>query len=209
MPIPTSTPSPAEVVKQATQIINTWNDLGPLMAVLLVAALALLIVLLISWGTRNTNATVITVLANLNTQKDKDIADLKAQREAEHEQFIASLGELHEQAIRQNDIQTKQAEILKTQTERDTARDLKTDQLAADVKQWAERGGQHAQEILASAQRNAETLQRIDTRTTNWDTVVQIITPILQELQAVLLEAKKHSTKPIPAVETNGLTTEP
>lgn len=205
---PTPPPEVGEVVRQTEKVLNAFDNLGFGMAALFVITILSFVVLAIIWSNRNNNTVVISTLAAVNTQKDKDIADLKAQRAAEHQQHIESMTALHEQAIRQNDIQDKQAKILQTQTERDTARDQKTDQIAADLKSLSERGGQHAQEILASAQRNAETLQRIDMRTASWDTIIQIVTPLLQELNALKFEANKHSTKPIPAVETNGLSTE-
>lgn len=208
-PTPTAAPEVGEVVRQTEKVLDAFNSLGFGMAALFVITVLSLVVLAIVWSNRNNSSVVISTLAAVNTQKDKDIADLKAQRAAEHEQHLESMSALHEQAIRQNDIQEKQAKILQTQTERDTARDAKTDQIAADIRTLSERGGQHAQDILASAQRNAETLQRIDIRTSSWDSIVQVVTPLLQELQALRLEAKKHSTKPIPTVETNGLATEP
>lgn len=207
-PTPTASPEVGELVQQTEKVLDAFNSLGFGMAALFVMTILSLVVLAVVWSNRNNSTIVISTLAAANTQKDKELADLKEQRRQEHEQHIESMSALHEQAIRQNDIQTEQAKILRTQTERDTARDAKTDQIAADLRTLSERGGQHAQDILASAQRNAETLQRIDMRTSSWDTIIQVVTPLLQELQALRLEAKKHSTKPIPAVETNGLTTE-
>lgn len=200
---PTPSPQVGELVQQTEKVLDAFNSLGFGMAALFVMTLLSLVVLAIVWSNRNNSALVISTLAAVNTQKEKDIADLKAQRAIDHEQHIESLGALHDQALRQNDIQAEQAKILKTQTERDVARDLKTDQIAQDLKALSERGGQHAQEILSSAQRNAETLQRIDLRTASWDTIVQVVTPLLQELQALRVEAKRHSTKPIPVVEAS------
>lgn len=207
-PTPTPSGEVGEIAAQTERVIDSFNSLGFGMATMFVITILALVMLMLAWSGRNNSNTALTTLASVNQQKDKDITDLKAQRAAEHQQFMDSLSALHDQHIRLNDLQAQQNQILKTQTERDTARDAKTEQIATEVRSLSERGGQHAAEILRSVQANADQLARIDMRTTSWDAVVQIVTPLLQELQALRLEAKKHSTKPIPAVDTNGLTTE-
>lgn len=201
MQIPTATPSPAEVVKQATEIINTWNDLTPLMAVLGVAALALVIVLLISWSNRSNNTAAITVLANANAQAQKDLADLKEQRRQEHEQHIESLSAIAAQGNRTNDIAEQGNKILQAQMDRGLERDATQKQLADDFHALLNTGSKPVQEILARVQTIAEGVKMLDARTADWPDVLKVVTPLLIELGALKQEAKKHSTQPIPVID--------
>lgn len=207
IPTPSPTPSPAEVVRQATEIINTWNDLTPLMAVLGVAALALAVVMIISWNNRNSSAAAIEVLAKANAQKEQELADLKEQRRQEHEQHIESLAAIADQNNRANDL-SQQANtlieqsnsILKAQMDRGLERDATQKQLADDFHALMNTGSKPVQEILSRVHTIAKGVEMLDTRTADWPDVLKVITPLLIELGALKQEAKKHSTQPIPAV---------
>lgn len=205
-PVFTPTPSPAELVRDATQIINVWNSLGPIMAVLGVCAIALIIVLLVTRDNTKGSATVLSVLANNNAQKDKDILDLKSQREQEHKQHIESMTMLAEQGRRANDL----FEAMNNRgSERDKQQQRMVEsqaQIAGDLKTMVTLGSAPVQEIRSKVNEIVGIVSTIDGRTADWNSILSVITPLLVELGALRQEAKKHSTQPIPAIDppTNG-----
>lgn len=199
-PQPTSTPSPAEIVEQATRVLDTWDNLGPLMAVLGVAALALAFALFLAWSNRNSNSSVITTLVNTALQKDKDIADLKEQRKQEHDQHIESMKVLAEQSTRTND-------LFDAMNNRGTERDKQQqrlvetqDKIATRFESLLTEGSKPVQEIQAKVTEILILANKIDGRTADWNSILNVITPLLVELGALRQEAKKHSTQPIPAI---------
>lgn len=201
MPTPTSTPSPAELVRDATQIVNTWNSLGPVMALLAVVALAIGAILLVLWSSRNSNSAAITVLAQSNSDKEKELSDLKAQRAQENAQHQEIMLAVKEQMKRSNDIGQTANETLITVNNRGLDRDTVQKQLAEDVHTIVSAGSLPVQEILNRVRSMAEVISKIDARTADWSTVALAVTPLMIELGALRTEAKKHSTQPIPAID--------
>lgn len=198
--VPTPTPIPVEVVEKAVQVIDAFQSLGPIMAVLGLAALALVVVLLNAWSNRNSNASVVTTLVNAALQKDKDIADLKEQRQQEHEQHIEAMNRLDAQGARTNDLSQEANGILRAFNERGSERDGVQRQLAEDIHAIVSTGSLPVQEILQRVRGITDILALVDTRTADWTAVLSVITPLIVELGALKAEAKKHSTQPIPFV---------
>jgi len=199
---PTPVPS-AELVRQATQLIDVWHNLGPLMALLGVVVLALIIVLLNTRDNNKGNATVLSVLADNNIQKDKDIVDLKAQRDQENKQHLERMDALRAQAERANDLAAQGNAILIAINDRGLERDAVQKQMAEDMHTIVNAGSVPVQEILQRVRTFTDVLTRIDTRTADWSAVVTVIQPLMLELGALRAEAKKHSTQPIPAIQPN------
>lgn len=205
----TTTPVPsAELVHQFSEVVSIWNTLLPIMAVLLVVLVALGIVGLMIWIGRNNSSTAISVLSQANTSKDKEVADLKAQREQEHSQHIEAMDKLDSQFQRTNDLSAETNKILIAVNDRGLERDTVQKQLAEDVHLIVNGGSKPVQEILSRVQTIAEDVARIDSRTADWPALLDILTPLLIELGALRVEAKKHSTQPIaviniPPVETS------
>lgn len=197
----TPTPSPAEVVEKATQVIDAFQNLGPLMAVLGVAALALAFALLIAWINRSGTAAVVNVLASASTQKDKDIADLKAQRAQEHKEHLESISALHNQAVRTNDL----FEAMNNRgLERDKQQQLLVEtqgQIVTELEKMTSVGSVPVQEIRTHVREIKSIVDGIDVRTADWNGILAVITPLLVELGALRAEAKKHSTQPIPKID--------
>jgi hypothetical protein len=205
MLFPSFTPTPsapsAELVKQAAEIVDIWNSLGPLMAILAVAALALFVVLLNSWINRNSSSTVLSVLASTNAQKDKDILDLKAQRDQENRHHNERMEVLRVQVERTNDLSEQANNILATINAHGVERDSIQKQVAEDIHTMVSSGSLPVQEILARVRTFTDVLTRIDTRTADWNAIMIVIQPLMLELGALRAEAKKHATQPIPAIE--------
>lgn len=198
---PTPDPSTAELARDATQIINTWNNLGPFMAVLGIVALALIIMLLSQRSNSNSQDKTMSVLTTTLAHRDAEIVELKTDAKNFQKLHIDSLTAIAEQGNRSNDISAEANRILQAQLERGNERDISQKQLADDFHVMLTSGSIPVQEILARVRTMADMLTRIDTRTADWNTVMQVIQPLMVELGALRVEAKKHSTQPIPAID--------
>lgn len=198
---PTPDPSTAELARDATQIINTWNNLGPFMAVLGIVALALIIMLLSQRSNSNSQDKTMSVLTTTLAHRDAEIIELKNDAKAFQKLHIESLEAIAEQGNRSNDISAEANKILKAQLERGNERDASQKQLADDFHVMLTTGSIPVQEILTRVRSMMEVLTRIDTRTADWNAIVQTVTPLMIELGALRTEAKKHSTQPIPAID--------
>ncbi len=201
VPSPTPEPPPAELIEQATRVIDIWNSLGPIMAVLAVAALALVVVIIISLSNRSSNATAISVLATTTQQKDREIEEQKRQREQDRHQHMESLSAIQAQAQRAND-------LFEAMNNRGMARDAQQQrmvemqaQIVNDLKVIATTGSLPVQEIKAKVLEIVGIVTRIDTRTADWNAILETITPLLVELGTLRTEAKKHKTQPIPVID--------
>lgn len=200
-PIVTPTPSPAELVRDATQIIGIWNSLGPLMAVLGIVALAFAAILLIQWSNRNSSSTAIQVLAAANTQKEKELAKAEEQRDQDRKQYVESLTVLSEQSTRANDIGADTNKILRAMNEGGLERAMMQKQLSDDFHTLISTGSAPVQEIRNKVNEIVTIVGTIDSRTADWNAILNLITPLLIELGALRAEAKKHSTQPIPIID--------
>lgn len=201
MPTPTVTPSPAEIVRDATQIINTWNNLTPFMAVLGLVALALIVMLLSQRSNSNANDKTMGVLTSTLAHRDQEITELKNDAKKFQKMHIDSLTAIAEQGNRSNDISAETNKILQAQLLRGNERDGIQKQLAADVHQMVSAGSIPVQEILSRVRAMTDVIAHIDTRTIGWDAIAIAITPLMIELGALRQEAKKHSTQPIPVID--------
>jgi hypothetical protein len=205
VPTPTDTP-PDELLDKAERVIDIWNSLGPLMAILGVAALALIVIGLISYSSRNSSSTAIKVLEKISERQDKEIIVLQQQSTEDRGKYIESIKVVAEQSTRAND-------LFEAMNNRGGQRDLQQQrmvelqaQIAANQKTMIESGSEPVREIKAKVGEIKDIVTRIDTHTADWNGILQVITPLLVELGALRQEAKKHSTQPIPKmdIQTNG-----
>lgn len=201
--VPTNTPepSPAEVVQQAERIIDIWNSLGPIMAILFVAALALVVVFVIVWSSRNNSNTLLNLLASNNAQKDREIQELREQRRVDQQQHIESLSAIHEQNMRANDLSATSIAILNIMNNQNNERYDGQKIMASQIEALATQGSAPVQEIKAKVVEILGIAGRLDNRTADWNGILTVITPLLVELGALRIEAKKHSTQPIPKID--------
>jgi DNA anti-recombination protein RmuC len=203
-PTATATPSPSEIVKQieqVTQVIDVFKSLGPVMGLLFIVGLVLFAMLIVMWFSRNNLNTVTNILANNNAQKDKEINDLKAQREQAQKQHVESLSAIHKQMQRGNDLSENSNRILEAVNTRGGQRDLDQQKMAADLHEMVSSGSKPVQEILQRVREIAEGINRLDMRTADWPETVKAVTSLMQELGGLRAEAKKHSTQPIPVID--------
>lgn len=207
---PTETPiPPAEVVEQATKVIDAFNSLGFGLAALFVISIALALIGLVIWSGRNSNSTALSVLISSNAQKDKDLVDLKAQRDQENKQHLERMDALNLQLQRTNDLNAQSNDILIAVNTRGLERDVIQKQLSEDIHAIVTTGSLPVQEILSRVRDMADMLTRVDTRTADWNAIALTITPLMIELGTLKAEAKKHSTQPIPAIEVPPATETP
>lgn len=203
-PIPTPLPteiSPTELLDKAERVIDIWNSLGPVMAILGVVALALVVIGFISYSSRNSSSTAIKVLSTISDRQDKEIAELKKQSTTDREKYVQSIGVVAEQSTRAND-------LFEAMNNRGGQRDQQQQrlvesqaQIAADLKVMSTQGSQPVQNIRAKVDEILILTNQIDTRTADWDGILSAITPLLVELGALRTEAKKHRTQPIPKID--------
>jgi len=202
-PTPTPVPS-AELVRQAGEIVTIWNTLSPIMAVLFVAAIALGIVALMVWIGRGNSSTAINVIANANAQKDKEIAELKAQREQDRQQNTENTKLLAEQFTRAND-------LFEAMNDRGGERDKQQQRMVETQSKIADsfesllkEGSAPLQKVAADVAVIMGTINGLDTRTMTWQLAIESIPQIRadfnERLDSLLKELAKRATKPIPAV---------
>jgi hypothetical protein len=207
MPTTTATPTavpPAELIEQATRVIDIWNSLGPLMAILFVLALAMGVVLLVTFANRNSSATAITVLAQANAQKDKDLLEAKEQRNQERVEFIKGLTVIADQSTRANDLfeamNSQGGERVKQQQ-----RMVETqDKISVAFETLLREGSTPLQKVASDVAVIMNVIGGLNTRTENWQTVMDSIPQIRadfnERLDSLFKELAKRSTKPIPIV---------
>lgn len=208
---PTPTAPPAELIEQAVRVIDIWQTLGPLMAVLLVAAMAIAVVFANNWINRNSSSSAINVLSHSNTQKEKELEESKTQREQDRQQHVESIRILSEQSTRANDLweamNNRSGERDKQQQRMVEAQE----KIASDLGVIINDGSTPVREIKTKVGEIVNIVTAIDSRTADWDGILQVITPLLIELGALRTEAKKHRTQPIAPItmpienNTNGL----
>src|SRR5688572_3069028 len=103
VPSPTDIPSD-ELLDKAERVIDIWNSLGPLMAILGIVALALIVIGLVSYSSRNSSSTAIKVLEKVSERQDKEIALLQQQGSSDREKYVQSISVVAEQSTRANDL---------------------------------------------------------------------------------------------------------
>lgn len=191
---------PDEFLDKAERVIDIWNSIGPLMAILGVMALALIVVGAAAYFNRNSTSTAIKVLANITDRQDKEIAELKTQGSTDREKYIQSISVVAEQSTRAND-------LFEAMNNRGGQRDQQQQrlvesqaQIAADLKVMSTQGSQPVQDIKTKVGEILDLTNRIDSRTADWDGILTAISPLLVELGALRIEAKKHRTQPIPQI---------
>lgn len=199
----TATPSPAEVVRDATQIIDTWNSLGPLMAVLGLAGLALAIVLLISWFNRNTISSTVSVLTSTIAHRDAEIEELKSDAKEFRSMHIESLTAISDQATRSND-------VLDAWNRRGIERDADQKLMAAALNTLVSDGSVPLRKLMNDVSVLMATINTIEPRTAQLTelaiTIPALRTELNTKLDAVMTEVMKRSTKPIPKIDMPAIT---
>lgn len=210
-PVFTPTPPPAEVVEQAVRVIDTWNQLGPIMGLLFVISLAFIAVILVLFSSRNSNNAAITTQANTIAAKDREINEMAAQREQDRKANAENARLLAEQFARSNDlweVSNKQSENRNLQqqnlvnTQANIARAF--DKLLSE-------GSQPLQKVAADVAQLLLLGGKIDTQTADLPQLLaaipQLKADINERLDTMMRELEKRSTKPLPAVlphEMNG-----
>jgi hypothetical protein len=208
MPQLTSTPTPdaksVELVRQAGEIVSIWNTLTPVMAVLLVALVALGIVALVVWLGRGNSSAALNVIVKTNAEKEREIADLKAYQAKKDEQFVNGLMTIAEQSTRSNDLfeamnnrglerDKQQQRMVETQEKISTA-----------FETLLHEGSTPLQKVASDVAAIMGTIAGMNTRTENWQTVMDSIPQIRadfnERLDSLFKELAKRSTKPIPVV---------
>lgn len=194
MPTPTATPSTAEIVRDATAIVNTWNSLTPLMAVLGVAALALIIVLLISRNSGNATNNTVKVLTTTITRLEDENVTLKQDAKEFQKMHLESLTVIGNQATRSND-------TLDALNRRGIERDADQKLMAATLNTLVSDGSIPLRKLMADVAGIVAIINALDTRTAHLPELAISIPALRADLNAkldsVMSELAKRSTKPI------------
>jgi hypothetical protein len=204
-PVPTPTPvPPAELLKQAGEIVSVWNTLTPIMAVLLVALVALALVGLMLWISRNSNSQAINVLSNANAAKDREIEEMKKQRLQDREANAQNARILSDQFARSNDLweaNNKQAQNRGLQQQEMVATQGR---IAASFEKLLSEGSIPLQKVATDVAQLLILAGSIDTKTGNITSAIealgQIKTDLNKRLDDIVAELNKRSTKPLPLV---------
>lgn len=209
--VATKTPTPDELIDKAERLISIWDSLGPLMAILLLMALAFLIIGAIVYFNRNNSSAAIDAQNKLIDRQEKDIAELKGEIRQERKQNIETFKIIGDQLTRGNDLwEASNIQAGQRVSQQQRIVDV-TAQAAADLKTIATVGSAPVQEIRAKVIEIMGLVTRIDDRTANWDDILNTITPLLVELGELRTVAKKHKTQPIPTIDpsvSNGIVIE-
>jgi len=197
-PFPTATPSPAEVARDVTQIMNVFNSLGPVMVILGALIIALVILLYNACNIAvSTNATV-TVLTGTIARQDAEIVDLKIDAKEFRKLHIDSLTAISDQATRSND-------VLDAWNKRGSERDADQKLMAAALNTLVQDGSVPLRKLMADVAGVASVINQLDMRTAHLPELALSIPALRAELNTkldlVMLEVTKRSTKPIPLVD--------
>lgn len=207
MQIPTTTPTPppAEIIREATQALDTWNQLGPVMGLLLVVALAVVAILIIAYFNRNSNAQAISVLASSNAAKEREVQEFKDRLQQEHAQHIESLTAIHDQTRRTNDLFEQN---IKRGSERDAQQaEMVQNQLriANAFDNLLNNGSLPLQKVANDVANLMTAVNNIDTRTNGWQEIMASIPQwridFNKRLDDLMVELTKRATKPIPKMD--------
>lgn len=207
MQFPTTTPTqpPSVIIQQATEALDTWNQLGPIMGLLLVVALAVVAILVIAYFNRNSNAQALGVLVAANAEKEREVREFKERLEQEHAQHIESLSAIHAQTQRTNDLfeqnikrggerDAQQAEMLQNQL-----------RIASAFENLLNNGSAPLQRVAADVAQLMIAVNNVDVRTMGWHEIMLSIPQwridVNKKLDELMVEVTKRATKPIPKVE--------
>lgn len=201
----TPTQQPAEIIRDAVRVIDVFDQLGPLMAVLFVVSLALVVIVLIQFAARNSSASAINVLSQANTDKSKEILDLRAQLVEYQRLHVEGLSVIGAQASRTND-------LFDAMNNRSANRDLQQQEIvntqgriAASFDKLLSEGSAPLQQVARDVAALITLASTINSRQDNWDTMIasipQIKQDIILQLNNLMAELQKRSTKPIPQIE--------
>lgn len=207
MQIPTTTPtaSPVQVVEQAQQFVDTWNQLGPVMGLLFFGSLALIVIVLVVYSSRNSNAQAVSVLANANAAKERELTEFKQRLQQEHEQHIESLSAIHDQTRRTNDLFEQN---IRRGSERDAQQaEMVQNQLriANAFDNLLNNGSLPLQKVASDVANLMTAVNNIDTRTNGWQEIMASIPQwridFNKRLDDLMVELTKRATKPIPKMD--------
>lgn len=210
----TPTTPPAEIIRDAVRVLDTFDNLGPLMALLFIVALALIVVVIVQFSTRNSTSSAINVLAQANADKSKEIVDLRAQLVEYQRLHVEGLSVIGTQASRTND-------LFDAMNNRSANRDLQQQEMvatqgriAASFDKLLNEGSAPLQQVARDVAKLLELVNSVDNRTNNWQKVIDGIPQIKQDiskrLDELMGELQKRSTKPIPIVDpANGVEANP
>lgn len=212
----TATPEPtqpaAEVIRDAVRVLDTFDQLGPLMGLLLVVALALISILIVVFASRNSNSQAINVLAAANTAKEYEIKDLRAQLIEYQRLHVEGLSVIGAQTTRTND-------LFDAMNNRSANRDLQQQEIvntqgriASAFDRLLSEGSAPLQQVARDVAALITLANSIDSRQSNWEALIvsipQVKQDIITQLNNLMAELQKRSTKPIPAVDGTTVTSE-
>jgi hypothetical protein len=199
--VATETPTPDELIDKAERLISIWDSLTPVMGILFFAVLALVVILAVIYFNRSNSSTAITAQNKLIDRQAIDIADLKNEIRQERTQYVETFKVIGDQLTRGNDLW----EASNTQAGQRVSQQQRmvevTAQAAADLKMIATVGSPTVQEIKIKVGEILALVTKFDARFGDWDTILNVTTPLLIELGALRTEAKRHKTQPIPAID--------
>lgn len=203
-PILTPTPPSAQIIQQATEALDTWNQLGPIMGLLLVVGLAVIAILVIAYFNRNSASTAINVLAQNVATKDREIGELEKQREADREANRESLSAIHDQMIRSNDILEATKKLNDTRDARQADMLANQARIATAFETLLSQGSVPLQKVAADVALIMTTVIGIDSRTANVEEAVKILPQLKADfnkrLDELMAEITKRATQPVSAV---------
>jgi hypothetical protein len=198
--IETPTPTPDELIDKTARLLSIWDNLGPLMAILALMALAFLVIGIIAYFNRNNSSVAIEAQNKLIDRQEKDISELKQEIRQERKQNIETFKVISDQLTRGNDLwEASNTQAGQRVSQQQRIVDV-TAQVASDLKMIATVGSVPVQEIKVKVNEIVGIVTHIDTRTADWNAILETVTPLLVELGTLRTEAKKHKTQPIPVI---------
>lgn len=206
--VPTPIPSPipsAEIVEQATRVIDSFSNLGNIQGMLFVIALALVLIFVVVWSNRNNTSATITVLTSTISSQDKEISELKSDAKEFKLMHIESLGVISAQSTRSNDL----FEAMNSRgLERDKQQQRMVEsqaQIAADLKTMVTDGSVPLRKLMQDVASVMTSINALDTKASLLPEVISSIpalrTELNSKLDALMAEVVKRSTKPIPKMD--------
>ncbi len=196
---------------QVTDIVNafegatsTFQNFSFGMAALFILALFIMLLILYVYSNRNQGVGTITLMKTFSEsmggtlkERDERIEELETDQAARDEKYIESLSAI---SAADNRIADTVDLMRKNEERRDRILSDNTSAIAAIVTV----GSKPLQQVVKDMGHVMALVETINKRTETWDEIIQTIPELRRELNAgldaLLKEAAKHSTRPLPAV---------
>lgn len=204
--------------EQFTKLIETFGSLGVLGGAILVIFMGIIAFILYLYFNRNRQRPLdkaVDVLSEVSRDKEQELEETKKAAAERDRQHLEGMMAVADAMNRQADISKKHAEnegkfieFLEASKTSESARDEALSKLATSLDTMTREGSEPLRRLAEQIRDALEVIERIDSRTANWDTIAKALPDFKVQLEGIdnnvrslLAEAEKRATQPVPTVE--------